>query len=170
MNAKLNHSLPQHIRNMKSVLIFIAGLQTLICLCIAALFYLWKHLQRRKTLEKVRTPGTWSRCLRSIVLRCWGGALFSRGGVRLGAAAALTQLLQLHKTFSHRFSKFARRRLFTVFKAGNAEQDMLWLWIVAGTVPIWDHSPIAAEHFHGGWNLVSRTKKWENINRTKPSC
>lgn len=75
----------------------------------------------------------------------------------LGRRRQTAEVSHVNETFFHSFCKLARRSLFAAVKAGDAEKDGLWLGVVAGTIPIWDHRTIAAEHLHGCGHLEERT-------------
>lgn len=60
------------------------------------------------------------------------------------------------EAFFHSSRKLGRRGLFAAVEAGDAEKDALGLGVIAGTVPIGHHRPIAAKHLHGCGHLEER--------------
>lgn len=59
----------------------------------------------------------------------------------------------LHKAFFHGLCKLGGRGFRAAVEARDAEKDALGLGVVAGSIPIGHHGPIAAKHLHGGGHL-----------------
>lgn len=82
---------------------------------------------------------------------------FCRQWLACGRLWQTAEISHFNEAFFHSSRKLGRRGLFAAVEAGDAEKDALRLGVIAGTIAVGHHRPIAAKHLHGCGHLEERT-------------
>lgn len=76
--------------------------------------------------------------------------------------ASIAQVPDFQQALVQGFNENDRASLCVVPETRNAEDDVVWLWVVTGAITVGHYWAIAAEHFHSGRNLESRPHNYNH--------